>query len=360
MKLNLSFREKVYGPAGLLLALFGLGWFRLSARWGAAAEGMRAFGQGLGNLLCRFWSIVPFPISELVWIGGIAAALAVVITMTVRRGLSGFLGALSRLLLAGGVIYALFSVVFLTQYSAPALAGQLGLEAGKHTVEELAETAQKVADELNIYAQLVDRDAEGLFAPQPYDVLADRVQESYRTGSMAGLYRRGAEIAPKEGVLLSKIMSRLSITGYYFPITGESIVSGDLIETSIPFTIAHETAHSFGIGPEKEANFAAVLCCIESGDAELAYSGLFNGYISLHNALFDADRDRWRAVYESLSPQVRDDLAAKSAHLKKYEGKLNDLGSSVNDAYIKSTGQPDGVRSYGLMVDLLISYYKAR
>ena len=360
MKIKLSRKEIFYGPAGLLLALFGFGWFKLSQYWGAQAEGMRRIGQGLGNLLCRLWSIVPFPVSELVWVGGIAAALIVTVMMTVRRGFSGFLGALSRLLLAGGMIYALFSVVFLTQYSAPPLAEHLGLDSGKHTVEELAATARKVADELNTYAQLVDRDTEGLFAPHSYDQLAEAVQGSYRAGSMAQLYSRGAGIAPKEAVLLSRIMSWVSITGYYFPITGESIVSGDLIETSIPFTIAHETAHSFGIGPEKEANFAAFLCCVESGDAELTYSALFNGYISLHNALFNADREQWRTVYGSLSQPVLDDLAAKSAHLEKYEGKLNDFGSSVNDAYIKSTGQPDGVRSYGLMVDLLISYYQDR
>lgn len=360
MKINLSRKEKAYGLAGLLLALFGWGWFKVSAGLGIAAAPMRAVGQGLGNLLCRIWSIFPFPISEVVWIGGIAAAIIVTVMLTVRRGFSGFLGAVCRLLLAGGVIYALFSVVFLTQYSAPSLADHLGLEGGKHSVDELAETARKVADELNAYAQLVDRDAEGLFAPECYDILAEAVQESYRTGSMQALYNRGAGIAPKEGVLLSKVMSRVSITGYYFPITGESIVSGDLIETSVPYTIAHETAHSFGIGPEKEANFAAFLSCVESKDPSLTYSALFNGYISLHNALFNADRDRWREVYGSLSRPVLDDLAAKSAHLAQYEGKLNDFGSSVNDAYIKSTGQPDGVRSYGLMVDLLISYYTNR
>ena len=112
MKIKLSRKEMFYGPAGLLLALFGFGWFKLSQYLGAQAEGMRRIGQGLGNLLCRIWSIVPFPVSELVWIVGIAAALIVTVMMTVRRGLSGLLGALSRLLLAGGVIYALFSVVF--------------------------------------------------------------------------------------------------------------------------------------------------------------------------------------------------------------------------------------------------------
>ena len=360
MKINLSHKEKIYGPAGVLLALFGFGWFKLSRQLGAEAAGMRAVGQHLGNQLSRLWSIIPFPVSELVWIGGIAGGLVMTGLLIRRRGLSGLTAALSRLLLCGGMIYALFSVVFLTQYSAPPLADQLGMESGKYAVEELADTAAKVAAELNAYAQLVERDADGLFAPADYDELAETVQQSYRAGSMAALYGRGAGIAPKQGVLLSKIMSYLNITGYYFPITGESIVSSDLIETSIPFTIAHETAHSFGVGPEKEANFAAFLCCIESGDAELAYSGLFNGYIYLNNALYGADRDLWRAVYDTLCSEVRADLAAKNAHLKRYEGAFKKVGNTVNDTYIRATGQPEGLRSYGLMVDLIISYYKDR
>lgn len=360
MKINLSRKEKIYGPAGLLLALFGFGWFKLSQYLGAEAEGMRRFGQTLGNLLCRFWSLLPFPVSEWIWIGGIGGALIVTVILIRRRGLPGLLAALSRLLLCGGSIYALFSVVFLTQYSAPALAGEIGLETGKYTVQELADTAMQVAEELNRYAQLVDRNESGVFAPADYDTLAGEVQKSYRSGTMTGLYARGAGIAPKKGVLLSQAMGYLGITGYYFPITGESIVSGDLFPASYPFTIAHETAHSFGIGPEKEANFAAFLCCVESEHTDLVYSGLFNGYIYLHNALFRADRALWERVYDTLSDAVCTDLSAKNAHLEKYESRLEDLGSAVNDAYIKSTGQPEGVKSYGLMVDLLISYMQSR
>ena len=34
-------------------------------------------------------------------------------------------------------------------------------------------------------------------------------------------------------------------------------------------------------------------------------------------------------------------------------------GSAANDALIKATGQSDGIRSYGRVVDLMLAYYSA-
>ena len=52
------------------------------------------------------------------------------------------------------------------------------------------------------------------------------------------------------------------------------------------------------------------------------------------------------------------DLAAHRAYWKQFEGPVSDLGSSVNDAYLKANRQQDGVQSYGRMVDLLLAEYR--
>ena len=44
--------------------------------------------------------------------------------------------------------------------------------------------------------------------------------------------------------------------------------------------------------------------------------------------------------------------------LARFEGtKANELGSKANDALIKATGQPEGIRSYGKVVDLMLAYF---
>lgn len=360
MNIGLSRKEKLMAAIGILLCLFSYVWFRLAMHLGEKAAFMRKIGLLLGGSMCRLWNLVPIPVSELVWIFGVLAAVIITIVFTVRRGILGLLGAICRLILAAGIIYLLFSCVYLIQYSSPSLADMLSMKVDKYSTAQLAQVADAVAKELNNYAEKVNRDENGLFAPKSYKELAQNVLESYDSGTMKSLFIRGAEIAPKQGVFLSKAMSYLNLAGYFFPVTGESVVSSDIIETSIPFTIAHEEAHSFGIGPEKEANFAAFLCCMESENDELIYSGLFNGYIYLNNALYRSDKALWEQVYSTLSSSVRDDLTAKNEHLKKYEGAVNDFGSGVNDSFIKSTGQQEGIQSYGLVADMIISYYLSK
>ena len=48
-----------------------------------------------------------------------------------------------------------------------------------------------------------------------------------------------------------------------------------------------------------------------------------------------------------------------NASLARFTGPLQQAGSAINNAYIKSTGQPEGVRSYGRVVDLLLAYHFA-
>ena len=64
-----------------------------------------------------------------------------------------------------------------------------------------------------------------------------------------------------------------------------------------------------------------------------------------------------RPAAPGLEELPRNDLRLRNLHLSQYDGPANDLGNAVNDTYIKVTGQPDGVRSYGKVADLLIAYF---
>ena len=155
-------------------------------------------------------------------------------------------------------------------------------------------------------------------------------------------------------------MSYVDLAGYYCPWTAESVVSSDVVDSHIPFNIAHETAHGMGIGPEAECNFAAWLVCKDHSDPKIAYSGWLCAFVYANNALYAADYDLWLMQYTGLSEQVRFDLKVLSDSLARYENtKVNEMGSRANDALIKATGQPEGLRSYGRVVDLMLAYYSA-
>ena len=40
-----------------------------------------------------------------------------------------------------------------------------------------------------------------------------------------------------------------------------------------------------------------------------------------------------------------------------YEGQVEEAFDSINDSYLKFNLQENGVKSYGMMVDLMLAYY---
>jgi len=54
---------------------------------------------------------------------------------------------------------------------------------------------------------------------------------------------------------------------------------------------------------------------------------------------------------------VKKDLEQRTEYWRKFEGPVQNASSSVNDVYLKSNLQQDGVASYGRVVDLLLGYY---
>ena len=61
-----------------------------------------------------------------------------------------------------------------------------------------------------------------------------------------------------------------------------------------------------------------------------------------------------------LDERVLADLRYRSEYWKKYEGELRDVGTKVNNTYLMAMKQTDGVKSYGMVVDLLIADYVSR
>jgi hypothetical protein len=77
------------------------------------------------------------------------------------------------------------------------------------------------------------------------------------------------------------------------------------------------------------------------------------------NQLFRADPEAYRRVMDTLPDGVFADFRANNAYWKQFEGPVAEFSDSVNDAYLRSNRQADGVQSYGRMVDLLLALYRS-
>lgn len=262
---------------------------------------------------------------------------------------------LSALLALSLAVYAGFCLLWGVYYYGDDFLVRSGLRDEPISTEDLARTTALFAALANASGEQVDRDEAGCCVFDRAAILVDS----------ARLYERVARRFPcldgparhAKGVCFSRAMSYADFTGFFCPFTGEANVNLDFPCALFPATVAHELAHQRGVAQEQEANFAAVLACLENGESDWVYSASLLAYVHLGNALYKADREAWSTVYDGLSEGVRADLAASRAYWAQFETPVQTVSNTVYEGFLHSYNQSQGLKSYGACVDLLVNYY---
>ena len=342
---------------GGLLALTWLIW-TLCGAFAAVSSVFRAIARFLSNILGFFTGILPIPASELMIGGLVLGSLGWLVFALRRRDGQALLRGFCRLVWVGCAAVFLFVFLYGVHHTAPSLASQMGLEVGQYSTAQLEAFVARTVAEVNDLAPRQSRDEEGACDFGRFRPMAKQVSAEYmRLANEYTVFDRSRAGLVKRSLFGGRIMSYVDLAGYYFPWAAESTVGSDVVDTHIPFNIAHETAHAIGIGPEAECNFAAWLACKDSEDLRFRYSGWLLAYIYASNALHASDYEAWHRQFETLCPEAVHDLQVLNRSLERFENtKVNELGSKANDALIKATGQADGIRSYGKVVDLMLAY----
>ena len=314
----------------------------------------------LHRTLASFNAHIPFSVAELLIALAVIALLAYLVFQLValiRRGRRGerLYKTLVTLLASVLTVYALFCLLWGVFYYGDDFIAKNGLRAEAISAEQLEAVTEYFADLANEYSTRVARDENGVYTVDR-DALIARAPALYRhtVGDFPCL--DGPELAVK-GVLCSRLMSYIDFTGFFFPFTAEANVNMDFPPALLGSTIAHELAHQRGVAKEQEANFVAVLSCLNDGDADYVYSAALLAYIHLGNALYRAAPEAWAAVYGSLSEGVLRDLAANRDYWARFETPVQEISNTVYEGFLHSYDQKLGLQSYGACVDLLVNYY---
>lgn len=313
----------------------------------------------------RITSLVPFSIMELllaILIVLLPALLIRLIVRLVRRRQERktlLLRALASLLCAAGIISFWFTITCGINYSRYPFAQVSGLTVRPSSAEELKALCTELAQEANRDRTGIETDSQGVAVLPDRKVAAETAREVM--DSMEARYPtlKSGYGAPK-AVMASRLMSYLNTTGIYFPFTMEANVNVDAPAYGIPATMLHELSHMRGYMREDEANFIAYLAGRNSTNPGFSYSGTMLAFIYANNALYSADQKAGQETYALLDAGAQKDLAAASAYWKQFEGPAAKVAAKVNDSYLKSNRQEDGVKSYGRMVDLLLADYRQR
>ncbi|MDW7659373.1 MAG: DUF3810 domain-containing protein, partial [Bacillota bacterium] len=323
----------------------------------------RTLFRWLSIPISRITSLFPFSLTEASVILGIPLALILLITWIVRlikrpeKALR-----FARLARATAwtlsVAYLMFMLLHGLNYARLPVGQSFDLPVRERTSDELQETAAWLVEQTNRIRSLSEEDERGVFVLSlGIDDTLKTASAAYDAASVDYPLLAGPPIRPK-GVLLSHYWSYTGITGVYMPFFVESNVNIDVPEHSIPETALHEIAHTRGFAREDEAGFLAFLTGIYSDNPDFAYSVLLGAALRSLNALGGIDAEGYQAVASQLSDAVRRDLQATGVYWKQFEGPVQEASTKVNDAYLQANLQEDGVRSYGRMVDLVLTWYE--
>ena len=310
------------------------------------------------NFAGKFFSSVSFSVTEWVIIAlvilGVSLLVALLIQLIRRKWKQSYRIAMTILSICAAM-FGLFCLWWGVLYYSDSFSEQAGLTTRDISVEELQSVTQYFADYANDLSDDVERDENGIYSVDQKD-LFERSSTVYKGAEQIFPCLSGPEIRAKP-VIFSRLLSYIHYTGFFFPYTAEANLNTDSPKCLLPSTIAHELAHLRGVAREDEANFCAVLACMESGDHDYMYSGALLAYIHLGNALYSADYNAWYGVYSSLNEAVRADLQNNNSYWDQFETPAADISEKVYESFLETYGDDRGMQSYGACVDLLTVYY---
>ena len=266
-------------------------------------------------------------------------------------------------LAAVSLVWLLHTAMFGLNYYAGPLADDIRMDVGRYSVNELAEATEYYRDKANELAGQVRRDADGNVDFSDFHVLAGMAGEGFQTLTYDYSYPIFAgSTEPVKELGWADMYTSMGITGFTCGITGEAAVNPQIPDVTLPFTMCHEMAHRMCIASEKDANFAAFLACSVHEDVQFRYSAYYMAYRYCYSALATAQSTSAAAAAARIDSEVSDLLRRDLKYYDQFfnakkDDKATKVADTVNDTYLKTSGESAGIASYGQVADLLVNWH---
>ena len=256
-----------------------------------------------------------------------------------------------------GIVLQLFAATLAPCYFRFSTARNMGLDTVSVESEDVFHALNMVMAVINETAPQLNKNEAGETAGRSLGEVKGAVNGAAQAFALKHDFFQsgGSEV---KFFLSSPYMTYTHISGIYGFFTGEANVNVNYPHFIVTATAAHETCHARGIAPENECNFLAAVILMESDDPYLRYCGAVFVFDDLLSACRRIDKNRANAILSRTDGTVMLDYAAYDRFFEPYEKSVAaDAATGVNDAYLKSLGQP-GVISYSQIVKLLAAYYR--
>ena len=311
----------------------------------------------LQGMLAEWTSSVDFPVWQVLAVAlGVLILASLVLMLILKWNPIQWAG---WVLAVFSGLYMLNTMMWGLNYYAGTLAEDMRLEVASYNLEELTEATLYYRDKANDLAAQIPRDAAGNPDFADFAQLAQQAGDGFHTLTYTNHYSIFAgSVVPVKELGWADLYTSMGVTGVTFGMTGESAVNPNVPDVGLPFAMAHEMAHRMSIAPERDANFAAFLACTANSDPQFQYSGYLMAFRYCFTALTSVDAQGAVTVSQGISQQLRGDMAGYTAFFdNRVSTTSSDLASSVNDAYLKLSGEEGGSDSYAEVCDLLVNWH---
>ena len=157
--------------------------------------------------------------------------------------------------------------------------------------------------------------------------------------------------------LFSLPLSYMGFSGYINPFTLEAHINANVSKLNIPTTICHEIAHQLGYSAENEANYISIEATLNSDNEYVNYSGSTFALKYLLNEIYLNDKKTYDELISKINIGVLKNYKEVSENWKRYKNPLEKYFKKSYDIYLKANNQTKGIKTYNLVVDLLVNKY---
>ena len=274
-----------------------------------------------------------------------------------KKKLSAALFRSTVLLVVLSTMYAGFLFGWSFNYARAPLADSLGLNASPASLSELYATCNHLALRANDLRSKTLEDESGVFKMNKTKPEINTLVKTVFSENAPAFMNLGGQTNVK-GVATPNLLSSINTLGIFIPFTYEPNINMQMPDLYFSASALHEYAHYKGFAREDEANFITYYLSKDIQDTDFSYSTTM---LALNHALIQLknnDPALYTTVYGLLSDAVRRDFANESVYWSSFK-ESRETTRSINNNYLKSNNQKDGIQSYGRMVDLLIALNRA-
>ena len=314
------------------------------------AEGMTVTAmRGYGKAMSTVSSFIPFlSLTEVVVLGIAIACLVLLILAIIDLFKIRWFRAINKVLAIPCII---LTIVALYNFSCEAAYNRKPLPLPYYETEVARDDFTNIynyfADDLDSCVDQITFEENGDIKGMKLEDITKDLIEAYKIiEGNAYFHEHFGSVKPMAS---SFIYRELQITGVTFSPFAEANINTMNTNVNIPFTTAHELAHTKGVMREDDANQLAFYVCINSDKPYLRYSAYVSYFYQLRSMCSSSYlTDEQLGQMNPTSDQYRQ-YGKTVNYVYEFWQKhdlLGDIGDWFNNLYIKSSGVKEGTGSY--------------